>query len=43
MHQVCAESYAVGYMDEYGMTVVVQIDSACELAALTLTRMTSLT
>jgi hypothetical protein len=30
-------------MDEYGMTVVVQIDSSCELNALTLTRMTSLT
>jgi hypothetical protein len=30
-------------MDEYGMTVVVQIDSSCELTALTLTRMTSLT
>jgi hypothetical protein len=30
-------------MDEYVMTVVVQIDSACELTALPLTRMTSLT
>jgi hypothetical protein len=30
-------------MDEYSMTVVVQIDLACELTALTLTRMTSLT
>jgi hypothetical protein len=43
VHQVCAESYAVGYMDEYGMTVVVQINLACELTALTLTHMTSLT
>jgi hypothetical protein len=30
-------------MAEYGMTVVVQIDLACELTALTLTCMTSLT
>jgi hypothetical protein len=33
----------VGYMDEYGMTVVVQIDLSCELTACTLLRMTSLT
>jgi len=25
--KVCAESYAVGYMDECGMTVIVQTDS----------------
>jgi hypothetical protein len=30
-------------MDEFGMTVVVQINSSCELTALPLTRMTSLT
>jgi len=41
--QVCAESYAVGYMDEYGMTAVVYIDSSCALTALPMTRMTSLT
>jgi len=43
VHQVCAESYAVGYMDEYGMTAAVQIDSSCALTALPMTRMTSLT
>ena len=37
------ESYAVGYMDEYGMTVVVQIDSSSTLTTLPLTCMTSLT
>jgi hypothetical protein len=30
-------------MDEYGMTVVIQIDSPCELAAVPLTLMTALT
>jgi hypothetical protein len=30
-------------MDEYGMTVVVQIDSSCTLTALSMTTMTSLT
>jgi hypothetical protein len=43
VHQVCAESYAVGYMDEFSMTVVVQIDSSCTLTALSMTCMTSLT
>jgi len=31
------------YMDEYGMTAVVQIDPSCALTALSMTRMTSLT
>jgi len=30
-------------MDEYGMTVVVQIDSSCALTALSMTHMKSLT
>jgi hypothetical protein len=42
VHQVCAESYAVGFMDEYDMTVVIQIDFSCALSALPKTRMTSL-
>jgi hypothetical protein len=40
--QVFAESYAVGYIDEYGMTVVILIDVSCALTALPMTRMTSL-
>jgi hypothetical protein len=43
VHPVRAESYAVGYLDELSMTVVVQIDSSCALTALSMTRMTSLT
>jgi hypothetical protein len=43
VHQVCAESYEVGYMDEYGMTAVVQMNSSCALTALPTTPMTSLT
>jgi hypothetical protein len=34
VHQVCAESYAVRYMHEYSMTVVIQIDSSRALTAL---------
>ena len=41
MHQDCAESYAVGYLDEFSMTVVVQIDSSCALTGLYMTRMES--
>jgi hypothetical protein len=41
--QVFPDSYTVGYMDEYGVTVVVQIDSSCALTAHPLTRMGSLT
>jgi hypothetical protein len=26
VHKDCAESYAVGYMDQYGMTVVIETD-----------------
>jgi len=37
------ESYAVGYMDECGMTVVMQPDSSSLLTACSRTRMTSLT
>jgi len=43
VHQVCAASYAGGYMDEFSMMVVVQIDSGCALTILSITRMTSLT
>ena len=43
MHQVCAVSYAVGYMDGFSMTVVIQINSSYALTALSMTRMTSLT
>jgi hypothetical protein len=37
------ESNEVGYVDEYGMTIIVQIDSSCTLTALSMTRMTSIT
>jgi len=37
------ESYAVGYMDECGMTVVMQPDSSSLLTTCSKTRMTSLT
>ena len=37
------ESDAVGYMDKFSITVVVQIDSSCALTALSMTCMTSLT
>ena len=43
MHHVCVESYAVGYMDECSMTVVIQIDSSWAPSALSITRMISLT
>ena len=43
MHVVCAESYAVEYMDECVMTVVVQTDSYSALTALSITLMTSVT
>jgi hypothetical protein len=43
VHQVCAESYAVGYMHECSMTVVIQIHSSCTQTALSMPRMTSLT
>jgi hypothetical protein len=43
VHQICVESYVVGYINVYGMTVVVQIDSSCTLTALPMTCMTSLT
>ena len=40
MHQVCAESYAVGYMDECCMAVVIQTDSYWALTAPSMTLMT---
>jgi len=43
VHQVCAESYAVGRMDECSMTVIIQTDSYCALTTSSLTRMASLT
>jgi len=43
LHQVCAESYAVGHMDECSMIVVIQTDLCWALTALSITRMTSLT
>jgi hypothetical protein len=43
VHQVCAESYALGRMDELSITVVVQIDLSCTQPTLSMTRMTSLT
>jgi len=38
---VGAESYAVGYMDEFSMSVGDMINSACTLTALSMTCMTS--
>jgi hypothetical protein len=38
-----AESYAVGYMDKYGMTVAIQIDSSCALTTLSMRCMKSIT
>ena len=43
MHQVCAESYAVGCMDEWGMTVIIQTDSYSALTYPSMSSMTSLT
>jgi len=43
VHEVSAESYAVEYMDEYGMTVLIETDSSRALTAPSMTRMTSLT
>jgi len=43
VHQVCAESCAIGCMDECSMTVVIQTDSYQALTALCMTLMTSLT
>jgi len=43
VHHVCVESYAVGYMYEYGMTAVVEINSSSAVTTLPMTHMTSLT
>jgi len=43
VHEVCAEIYAAGAMDECGMTVVVQTDSSSALTAHSMTWMTSFT
>jgi hypothetical protein len=42
IYEVCAEIYAVGYMTDCCMTVVVQIDSPQALTALLITLMTLL-
>ena len=41
MHKVCAEIYAVGYMDECGMTVIIRPDSSWALTTLSMTPRTS--
>jgi len=43
VHEICVESYAFGYMDEYCMTVIIQADSLLALTTLSMTRVTSVT